>query len=218
MTANLAIKPAAMPYMAMSALELDGYLTGVVVTPQSPPIMPGVWLAPLCGEHVFDNDFHARLVLGRLLNQYNALEAEIDSSLKRLEANKIADYRPRFLSEGEKPSHDAVRTWVQGFWKAMSLAPQVWSSLVEDERTRIVILPYLGFIDTGEAEPPEIAADELDRRAALIPRTVLTLRKLARMRPVSGDPFAHQRRSKVGRNDPCPCGSSLKYKRCCSSS
>jgi hypothetical protein len=52
MTANLAIKPAAMPSIAMSPLELDGYLAGVVVTPQSSPIMPGIWLAPLCSDHV----------------------------------------------------------------------------------------------------------------------------------------------------------------------
>jgi hypothetical protein len=29
-----------------------------------------------------------------------------------------------------------------------------------------------------------------------------------------GRPF-ERRRPKVGRNDPCPCGSRLKYKRCC---
>jgi uncharacterized protein len=153
---------------------------------------------------VFDDDFETRLVLRPLLNQYNALEAEIDRSLQRLETDKITDYRPRFLSsESEKPSHDAVRTWVQGFWKAMSLAPQVWTSLVEDERTRVVILPYLLFIDTGEAELPEIPGDELDRHAALIPRAILTLRSLARIRQVIGDAFPRQRRSKVGRNDPC---------------
>jgi hypothetical protein len=55
MTGNLASKPAifaspAMPYLTMSPLELDGYLTGVVVTPQSTRILPGLWLAPLCGD------------------------------------------------------------------------------------------------------------------------------------------------------------------------
>ena len=28
-------------------------------------------------------------------------------------------------------------------------------------------------------------------------------------------PFADVRRQKVGRNDPCPCGSGKKYKNCC---
>ena len=32
---------------AMSPLELDGYLTGIVVTPQAAPILPSAWMARL---------------------------------------------------------------------------------------------------------------------------------------------------------------------------
>jgi uncharacterized protein YecA (UPF0149 family) len=32
-------------------------------------------------------------------------------------------------------------------------------------------------------------------------------------RPASGDSFDKQ--SRVGRNEPCPCGSGKKYKKCC---
>jgi uncharacterized protein YecA (UPF0149 family) len=36
------------------------------------------------------------------------------------------------------------------------------------------------------------------------------------MRPMALDPTPLQRRTgKVGRNDPCPCGSGQKLKRCC---
>ena len=40
---------------------------------------------------------------------------------------------------------------------------------------------------------------------------VMILRKIAQFStaPAAG------RRNKIGRNDPCPCGSGLKYKRCC---
>src|SRR5436190_660232 len=53
-------------------------------------------------------------------------------------------YRPQFLSTDQKPAHDAVRTWVRGFWKAMELAPDTWSALVEDERTKTIIAPFVG--------------------------------------------------------------------------
>jgi len=54
------------------------------------------------------------------------LSARIDQSLRRLEAERIGDYRPAFqTTEGQptasKPSHDAVKTWVSGFWRAMAL-------------------------------------------------------------------------------------------------
>jgi uncharacterized protein len=55
----------------------------------------------------------------------------------------------------------------------------------------------------------------LDAEAALIPRMILILRKLARIREAAGRPAPPVRRNKIGRNDPCPCGSGKKYKRCC---
>ena len=133
-------------------------------------------------------------------------------SLERLEVDRIVDYRPLFLSGDQKPTHDAVRAWVRGFWKTMALAPETWSKLAEDERTRIIIAPFVGFFDLGHLAPYEVPVDiddRLDEDAALIPRMILVPQ--ARPYPRSRQP----RRNKVGRNDPCPCGSGEKYKRCC---
>lgn len=218
-----AVRPAILmspdaPTISMSPLELDGYLTGIVVTPQALPISPERWIMHLWDdEPVFDDDFQMKLVLGPVINRYNALGIEIDRSLKRLETDKVVDYRPWFLSADQKPLHDAVRTWVRGIWKAMALAPQTWNALIEDERTKVIIQPFVGFFDLGEREPDEIPAniDDLDEHAALIPRMILVLRKLARIRLEKANAPRHPNQSKVGRNDPCTCGSGRKFKRCC---
>ena len=100
----------------------------------------------------------------------------------------------------------------------MELAPETWSALVEDERTKTIIAPFVGFFEIGKIEPHEIPDDiddRLDEDAALIPRMILVLRKLARIREAAGRPAPLPRRSKIGRNDPCPCDSGKKYKRCC---
>jgi uncharacterized protein len=211
----------AAPKAAMSPLELDGYLTGIVVTPQAAPILPSAWIAQLWGddEPIFDDDAQINAVLGAVAVRYNTLIRDIDRSLERLEADRIVDYQPLFISGDQKPTHEAVRIWVRGFWKAMALAPATWSKLVEDERTKIIIEPFVGFFDLGGLAPNEIPADIddlLDAEAALIPRMILILRKLARIREAAGRPPPLPRRSKVGRNDPCPCLSGKKYKRCCS--
>jgi uncharacterized protein len=205
---------------AMSPLELDGYLTGIVVTPQAVPILPSTWIARLWGddEPIFEDEAQINTVLGAVMIHYNTLLRDIDRSLERLEADRMVDYRPLFLSADQKPAHDAVRTWVRGFWTAMQLAPETWSALVEDERTKTIIAPFVGFFEIGKIEPHEIPDDiddRLDEDAALIPRMILVLRKLARIREAAGRPAPLPRRSKVGRNDPCPCGSGKKYKRCC---
>ena len=145
--------PAA-PNTAMSPLELDGYLTGIVVTPQAAPILPSAWMARLWGDDkpIFEDEVQINAVLGAVMIHNNTLLRDIDRSLERMEADRIVDYRPLFLSGDQKPTHDAVRAWVRGFWKAMELAPETWSKLAQDERTQIVIAPFVGFFDLGKLD------------------------------------------------------------------
>ncbi len=209
--------PAA-PKTAMSTL--DGYLTGVIVTPQAVPVRPSAWIGRFWGDDdpIFADEAQINAALGAVALRYNTLIGDIDRSLERLEAERIVDHRPLFVAGDQKPSHDAVRAWARGFWRAMALAPATWSKLVEDERTKIIVEPFVGFVDIGGVDPNEIPDDVndlLDAEAALIPRMILILRKLARIREAAGRPAPLPRRGKIGRNDPCPCGSGKKHKRCC---
>jgi len=202
---------------AMSPLELEGYLTGIIICPQAAPIMPSEWLPGLWGgeEPIFDGNAQIKTVLGSVMEYHNALASRIDRSLTRLEADGVCDYRPLFVPDDGNPPHDAVRSWVAGFWKAMSLAPATWRKLAEDERAQPLIGPFVGFLDVEDGvpfEPADNINDLLDEAAADIPRAIIVLRKLARMRARSTEP---PRLPKAGRNDPCPCGSGRKYKRCC---
>ena len=38
------------PKTALAPLELDGYLTGIIVTPQAAPIRPSAWVARVWGD------------------------------------------------------------------------------------------------------------------------------------------------------------------------
>ena len=209
--------PAAPQHM-MSLLELDGYLTGVIVAPSM--IRPGLWMAGLWAddEPIFDDAAQAQSVLGAVGTLFNTLAARIDQSLHRLEAERVCDYRPAFQKTEGKPAHDAVKTWVGGFWRAMALTPADWYALAADERTQVIITPFVGFIDADKDdgfEPAEDIDNRLDNAAAEIPRAVLLLRKSAKLRATRPSPTPQAQRVKIGRNDPCPCGSGKKYKRCC---
>jgi uncharacterized protein len=62
-----------------------------------------------------------------------------------------------------------------------------------------------------------LAADidaRLDEAAAEIPRAILLLRKIAQIRANRPSVHAKPHSAKAGRNDPCPCGSGKKFKRC----
>jgi uncharacterized protein len=120
-----------------------------------------------------------------------------------------------------KPSHDDVRAWVGGFWKAMALVPAEWSALITDERTQVIVAPFTGFIDVGPdivIDVPDDIDERLDEAAPTIPRAILLLRNIAAIRPARKPDPQLEIRSRVGRNEPCPCGSGKKFKRCCSTS
>jgi len=209
--------PAA-PKRAMSTLEIDGYLTGVIV---APALIPSTrWMAGLWGdeEPVFDDAAQIRSVLGAIGAMFNALASSIERSLRRLEAERVCDYRPGFLPMHGKPSHDDVRAWVGGFWRAMALVPAEWGALIVDERMKVIVEPFVGFIDLGPdivIDLPDDIEERLDDAAAQIPRAILLLRKIAAIR-AARKPAPHQPlHGKVGRNDPCSCGSGKKFKRCC---
>lgn len=112
---------------------------------------------------------------------------------------------------------ELCRQWVRGFWKASMFAPDTWLDLADDERTQFLVQPFTVFIDlddTGEQLSPE-EIDEIRREnAEFIPSVLPALRKLAQIRADEEAGLVRPSR-KVGRNEPCPCGSGKKYKRCC---
>ncbi|MGH3184391.1 MAG: UPF0149 family protein [Streptosporangiaceae bacterium] len=183
-------------------------------------IPPSRWMTSVWGDDapVFDDVTQAQSVLGAVGTLYNAISVRIEQGLRRLEAEKVCDYQPAFQSVEGKPSRDDVITWVRGFWRAMSLTPADWIALLEDQRTQEIVAPFIAFMEpTRDAafEPPPDIDERLDQAAAEIPRAILLLRKIAELRASRPSRQPQMRSSKPGRNDPCPCGSGKKFKRCC---
>ena len=89
-----------------------------------------------------------------------------------------------------------------------------------DVEHALPLMLTLHAIQAGESDMPEASIEELSEQAPdLIPTLVLTLNGWVKaQRGATGAanlPGAPARRAKVGRNDPCPCGSGRKFKKCC---
>jgi uncharacterized protein len=84
--------PAA-PKGVMSPMELDGYLTGIVVSPDLLP--PSLWIDGIWGENepTFDGLDQMQTVIAAVMDHYNAITAALDAGFKQIEAKKHADYR-----------------------------------------------------------------------------------------------------------------------------
>jgi uncharacterized protein YecA (UPF0149 family) len=107
--------------------------------------------------------------------------------------------------------------WARGYLRAMSLHKEAWEPLVRDRRLADrLVMPLLALLPDSEQDAGGVLSYE--QRSSLVrvlPDVVLATKAFwtGSWHPLLDAPM--QRERKIGRNDPCPCGSGKKYKRCC---
>ncbi len=201
----------ASPENCMQLSGLDGFLTGIAIGPEL--IKPSEWLPAIWGddEPVFENEEQVQTVIGAIMGRYNEILRELDTDPEA--------YTPIVWKgpDGQVIAAD----WAEGFRDAVRLRQDAWQPLFEDRQANVVLTPIMVLCDEPEGGPllklkPEELAALRAEAANRIPACVLGIDmfwKNRRGRPTAG--AGPVKRPKVGRNDPCPCGSGRKYKRCC---
>jgi len=201
------------------AMSLDGFVAGLLVCPEL--IKPSEWLPVVWGseggdEPAFDGLDHLNRVLGLVMEHYNDV------------ARTLIERPDRYgtLLATDKRNNDILwETWVAGFEKAAKLRPAAWQKLLTaDHETAQAMSGLLTLADVDRRDS-RFTPEQLDALTAAAPHQigpwVVTLNewRLANYAPTQD--FQTQPSSsptpttKVGRNDPCPCGSGKKYKKCC---
>lgn len=225
------------PLMPMDVVMLDGYLCGVIVQPVV--IDPAQWLAPVFdfGEgRALDADTPGReRAVSLVLRRHAALNAALhedgwfeplivdlgddeDEPTASADAASEADDGFDALAEVNPVSRPLV-PWVAGF----ELACVRFGALLEsrDDAVAAALLRIFRHLPAESDEQREVAA-MLDRDAPLaslddaIDELVASVADLAELTQDDRYRVETIRRAapKVGRNDPCPCGSGKKFKRC----
>lgn len=220
------------PLQPCDAVMLDGFLCGILV--QSELIAPEEWL-----PYVFDFDGRARLsdaadsawyqrttslilrrhaALNRAIAEsgwFDPLVLEFDEEHPRLPP---ADGGPDPM-EGLSLVSQAVMPWVAGFQHAAISFP-VLSELTNDAVMNALARLYR-HLPADTPEEREVV-ELLDREHPLptledaLEELVLTVADLYDLTQAERYRVDTVKRTqpKVGRNDPCPCGSGKKFKQC----
>ena len=205
--------------MGLSAL--DGYLTAIVLGPTT--LLPSQWLPGVWGpteEHApeFQSPEQAQHIFELILRHMNG----IIWSLQRDEG----DFDPLFdITTYPNNPHDYEdgEMWAYGFMQGIELCRADWQPMFDDPEAMKALRPiYL----LGSDEPTEEEnaltrwPDQREALAKQIPTSVGSLfrywmpyRLAVQDREVANT--IQRSQPKVGRNDPCPCGSGLKFKKCC---
>jgi uncharacterized protein len=127
------------------------------------------------------------------------------------------DYEPLFLErEVEGVSYTIVDEWCEGYLRGVELARDDWSA--GGEEMADLLAPIYAFTTKTKWRGHDLSDDEREiARQAIVPNVrkihAYWLARRADHAPVTQP--VRRSMPRVGRNDPCPCGSGRKYKKCC---
>lgn len=192
--------------------ELDGFLTGVAVSPA--PILPDEWLPIVWGADgddgpPFDDPADVRWFADAVTTRYDAIVRDLDRG------------KPQPIFDVDERNGDVLwDLWIDGFAEATALRPESWTAVADgDDGDAAAALSYLSTliaVARDESALDSLQVNALDEDApAGIAASVLRLHASRRRHGDAPSPSSVARPAKVGRNEPCPCGSGQKFKRCC---
>jgi uncharacterized protein len=191
-------------------------------------VTPSAWLPPIfaapAGEPMIPGDeAHVQRVIDLVTRRHNSLAAHIEA---REPFDPIV-----YDVEGEEgaatsPQQElaALWSWAAGFLAAMQAFPAVFELADTDEElseTLVHILRHLPVDPDDHGEEAEAMREErahidrehpledLDAGIEMVVDAVMDIADITRPR----EPVVRAQ-PKVGRNDPCPCGSGRKFKQC----
>lgn len=200
---------------------LDGYLTALVVGPVA--LKPSQWLPTVWGPRVsdepaFENMEQARHILDLILRHMNgiveSLRHDADAHVPIFDT-LVYEEDPREYVDGEM--------WAHGFMTGVALCRKDWQPFFDDPKNVETLRP-IHLLGSDDIESEEMAlVDTPEQREGIgkqIPASLASIYRYwlpSRQAEVEHMIPATIRREqpKVGRNDPCPCGSGKKFKKCC---
>ena len=203
------------PEECMDISTLDGFLTGLVIGPDT--IMPSRWLPEVWGETekdemVWESEKELERVMGLVMRLYNSVAQDFLCD--------PPDFNPLFMiNTATAEEVTIIDEWCWGFMQAVDLAPDSWQPLFEDEVQKAGIFPIsLHGTEKGWkllVEDPKISAVPHEEWVAMLPAAVREIYEFwLPVRRAEAQVSRVALSQKVGRNEPCPCGSGKKFKKC----
>jgi len=222
------------PETTMDIEQLDGLLAGLVCSPRV--LVPSRYLPEIFGgeEPAFPDTATAQRFFELLMRRNSQVATALNAPIERLDDPRayvplLLDWSPdgeiaRSLAEAGSadPLPLAGELWARGFLHAVSLAPEDWEALPEGDREGAELvedsLDAIAALvpeddDDGGAEAGAGDRDELIGEALIAAYDLREYWRDVQFEQVRvKEPI--RREAKIGRNDPCPCGSGRKFKQC----
>lgn len=198
---------------------LDGLFSALICTPIPPA--PSEFLPYVLEDYQFPSQAKAAEIVELLLCHWNSIAQGLRQAMAKRDV-----HLPLLWAEENEKSYG--NDWATGFMEGVRLTREYWSEYLytsdneeEMENSPGHLFPILALAHEFDPDP-ELRPnwDEQGREQALT-MMVASLNLIyqgfepERQSKISEMTRTPIRSIKIGRNDPCPCGSARKYKHCC---
>ncbi len=203
---------------ALSLEGIDGLFCALIASPAL--VMPHEYLPVILGGTLGEGGLLGDLagvqeMMALLMRYWNAIAHDFE-------------HETFHVAHRDELGEDGVpgRAWARGYLHGIRLAPAGWSRILQDDRENAVrCIPIVA----GEADPAWPKEPLTQEQSSAMWTDMLAgaarayryfkedraaYANAATARGAQHEPY-ERAGPKVGRNDPCPCGSGRKYKRCC---
>jgi uncharacterized protein len=197
--------------MTMDALH--GYLTAIALGPEIIPMaewLPSVWGLPDQAQPRFKNDKEMQKVTGLIARFMNEIQITFEVAPQEFEPLFcVMEHNGKQLIDGE--------TWAWGFWEGMQLRADAWEAAWDSNIEPLLHTIYLLGAEEIDSEEMSLVdkPEKCHQLALVMEASIPEIRRFWVPLKKSGVTTVKRETPKVGRNDPCPCGSGKKYKACC---
>ena len=187
--------------------ELDGFLAALACAPEM--ILPSRWMAEIWGGQAhmpeWDTLDEAQTFLAAISLIYNRVNTDLSDGV----------FEPTFLERTlDNQSCFTVDDWCEGFLRGLRLWPEL--SMRDMPVLEECLKPIWLFASKeGRKALDDMTGKEIADWQRRIGPAAERLHRLFARRAIQPERPYVRETPKVGRNDPCPCGSGKKYKRCC---
>jgi uncharacterized protein len=202
---------------AFSLEMIDGIFCALAINPKT--ASPSEWLSVIFeSDNVFESEKEAEYILGLLFRHHNRVMYLMRNLPEKVEKENI--YIPLIFDPQEDEANFGEQ-WAKGFHLGTQYCSDDWDKALEsdtEEAQNIAeILTLILLLELGhdpDDENNKISSDVRRELFVNLPVAVYTLYEYWHPKD-NKNQIVSKITQKIGRNDPCPCGSGKKYKKCC---
>jgi uncharacterized protein len=207
-------------YALNNAEKVDGFFAALICSPEiarPSQYLPEIWGGEMTDDEAFDNQEQFQEFLSLLMRHRNSVG-------RIFEEEEI--FIPLLFVDEEGTAHG--NDWARGFMRGTHMHHESWKELVKDEEHAGPLVPIMALAYEHDPDPEmrpykdEISAERREKLILGVAAGVTAIyeyfgpeRRRIAAELSGGRTSYRQAERKIGRNDPCGCGSGKKYKHCC---